>query len=221
MTQNDKRNAKISEICRILAGVCMSEHTTLYPEDIMTFINESRNSDVRELLALHMTLNEVDVTRSLKKAIECAEAWDVLKQKYNADMAIVLLREKIANSNAIIDARSKFANRMSDYEKADKERIQENAKTLEEEIAIWDWLTSLENGQYTDNLIACQTAYEIAEANAKREHMLSKIACDAVKKHVYYGTVVRFMNEMCKDDKERAFFLQEYSNAQWRDGRFN
>ena len=214
MKQNDRRNAKISEVCRVLANACMSENTTLYPEDVMTFVNESRNSDIKELLALHMALNEADAIRTLEKNIECVESWQhyirpirVRRRRWSTyDECHYLLEEGLPTWQEVWD---------------EYQALEACLDKTEEEIAIWEWLTGLPGGTCTDNYIAFETAYAIAEENARREHQLSQIACDAVKKHVHYGTVIHFMNEMCKDDKERTFFLQEYSNAQWRDGRFN
>lgn len=216
MNQNDKRNAKISEVCRVLANACSSENTSLYPEDVMTFVNESRNSDIRELLALHIALNEIDAIKRLDKSLECAEAWHYYTRPLRRNGRRVVVRYPDRYSVEQIQ---------KDYEEGFTYLENANALVLESEIVEYESVLAKDDVyawlHESDNDIAYQTAYEIAEANAKREHMLSKIACDAVKKHVYYGTVVRFMNEMCKDDKERAFFLQEYSNAQWRDGRYN
>ena len=221
MKQNDRRNKKISEICRILANACMSENTSLYPEDIMTFVNESRNSDIKELLALHMTLNEIDATRHLEKEIEKIESWNHFDETNKSLHFVFDDLKRLDEENDTFLYRS--MNRMfRKHENEEYQRKQEDNTRLDLEIVSYEALLSLEH-EYglNDNDIAFETAYAIAEENARREHQLSQIACDAVKKHVYYGTVVHFMNEMCKDDKERTFFLQEYSNAQWRDGRYN
>lgn len=214
MKQNDRRNAKISEVCRVLANACMSENTTLYPEDVMTFVNESRNSDIKELLALHMALNEIDATRRLEKNIECMRSWNTLEQGYNVDVALSLLQVKIEDNNRIIESREKEAKDFEYLETMD-------ALVLESEIAEYE--SVLEKDAYAwlhegDNDIAYETTVEIARANMNRLNNLSRIAFDAVAKDVKYSTVVSFMQTMCKDDEERAYFLEEYAKAQWRDG---
>lgn len=128
MTQNDKRNAKISEVCRVLANACMSENTSLYPEDIMTFINESRNSDVRELLALHIMLNEIDATRRLEKNIECAEAWRSFRIKRRYARLHQKQRAKYYNIyNFCVE--ETWEKRWQDYDKAEAQLKLEEENT--------------------------------------------------------------------------------------------
>ena len=217
MTQNDKRNTKISEICRILANACSSENTSLYPQDIMTFVNESKNSDVRELLALHMALNEIDAIKRLDKNLECVEAWRHYTRSLRRTRRQVVRSPDWYSVEQINDD---FEKGFTYLENADalvlEYEIEEHEKLLKSDKEILESF-----GVKTDNDIAYQTCKEIEDAKVKRLRQLSKIAYDAVKKHVYYGTVLRFMQTICKDDSERTSFLCDYAQAQWIDGHFN
>jgi hypothetical protein len=215
MKQNDKRDANMSAMCRLMAKGIKNGYSLA---NVMTFLNESRNSDVKELIALHVELDKTDEFDAFEK--ECQKDSDWLRYtrplRRNGRRVVVRYPDHYSAAQIEKDLEKGFTY----LENADalvlEYEIEEYEKLLESERDIRDAF-----GIKTDNDIACQTAYEIAEENARREHLLSQIACDAVKQRVHYGTIIRFMREMLKDDKERTFFLQEYSNAQWRDGRFN
>ena len=181
-------------------------------------LNNISFREMKEFFELHQMLNSRDVFKRYDKACQTDADW----LRYTRPLRVRRPRGLNTHQemNYHLGVVYSWEEVWEQYKEAELERTREANNKLEEEIAIYEWLINLPGGNCTDNDIACQTAYEIAEAT-KREHQLSQIACDAVKKHVHYDTIVRFMNEMCKDDKERAFFLQEYSNAQWRDGRFN
>ena len=216
MTQNDKRNAKISEVCRVLANACMSENTTLYPEDVMTFVNESRNSDIKELLALHMALNEIDATRRLEKNIECMRSWNTLEQGYNADVALSLLQVKIEDNNRIIESREKEA---KDFETAFEYLETMDALVLEYEIDEYEKILEAERDIKeafdikTDNDIAVETVEELEKEEYNRQLAIDRIATDAYHNEISTETIIRFMQEKLADNSERALFLEKYANA--------
>lgn len=214
MTQNDRRNAKISEVCRVLANACSSENTTLYPQDIMTFINESRNSDIKELLALHMAINEADAIRRLEKAIECAEAWCDRDKDFNALKFVFDDLKRLDEDDDAFTYRS--MNRMFRRHENEKyQRQQEENTLLDMQIDEYEQLLKVEQDSpfYSDNEIAANTYAEIQQAKFVRELEISRIASDAYRREVKHSTIIRFMREKLSNDEERALFLKRYAEV--------
>lgn len=214
MNQNDRRNAKISEICRILANACLSENTSIYPEDIMTFVNESRNSDIKELLALHTVINEIDAIKRLEKDIEKAESW---KHFDETNTSLHFVFDDLKRLDEEEDTHLyRSINRM--FRKHENEKYQEKQEQntlFDMQVDEYEQLLKVEQDSpfYSDNEIAANTYAEIQQAKFVRELEISRIASDAYRREVKHSTIIRFMREKLSNDEERALFLKRYAEV--------
>lgn len=210
MKQNDRRNATISAMCRLMAKGIEAGYSLA---NIMTFLNESSNSDVKQLIALHIELNHRDKLDAFEKECQKDSDWLRYTRPLRRNGKRVVVRYPGHYSEAKI---------YQDFDKAYNYLENADALTLEREIAEYESVLAKDDPyawlHESDNDVAYETTVAIAKAKENRLNNLSKIAYNAVAKDVKYVTVVSFMQTMCKDNEERAYFLQEYAKAQWRDG---
>ena len=176
-------------------------------------LNNISFREIKEFFELHQELNSRDEYNRYEKETQVDSDWLHYTRPLRRNGRRVVVRYPGHYSEAKI---------YQDFEKAFDDLKNSEALTLEREIAEYESVLAKDDPyawlHESDNDVAYDTTVAIAKAKENRLNNLSKIAYDAVVKDVKYVTVVSFMQTMCKDNEERAYFLQEYAKAQWRDG---
>lgn len=183
-------------------------------------LNNISFREMKEFFELHQELNFRDADDEYEKEVQVNVAWWKYTRPFRVRRPRGLNTHQEMNYH--LGVAYSVAQIQDDFETAYAYLETMDSLVLESEIAEYESILAKDDVyawlHESDNDIAYETATAITKAKEERKLQLSKIAADAVTKRVYYGTVLRFMNEMCKDDHERTFFLAEYASAQWRDG---